>query len=585
MDMPTQLVLPRLWIIGMLFFSTVGVTVAINPFTAFDPINLIKMLFLTSASFGLIPYLLSSIRTLQKFGTIFLTAGIIMISGMFLAALASPTSITQQVWGVWGRSTGILTYFSLLVLMYTTAVFVIQVGNANYLLDWFQKTSYFITFYVLIQYADLDPINWSQKLPFATLGNINFMSSFLGLATCLMISRTAFIKMSFTTKTFFLLISLLNSVLIIETESIQGIGIIMVGVIVIGFIRTWNKLGKVIAGLYVVSLSLFGSFIFLGFAGIGPLGKRLVQDTVLYRLDYWGAGLRMFIDNPIFGVGADSYGDYYREYRDLIAVERTGPGRISNTAHNVFLDILSGSGAVAGLSFITIFLGISFLTLRLALRSKEKIEVKLLSPLILSSSVFLLVSINQIGVAVWIFLFLGVALGVLVLNNQTPLIGIANSKRIPKSSQLSSIGWSRNLSKNSLPIFLASIFLACVGFFLSLQPNATDTRFLSAFREDNVGKMLKITDQIGATRFHDEKILEILVNREKDKSTLEVARKIFEKYPRSFYAAQAIYFNPYTSTEDRLKFAKILKYLEPNDRLVLEGWLDSSDSFIQAPKL
>jgi O-antigen ligase len=559
------------WVKVLLWTSTVGVTVIVNPFTGYDPINLVKMLVLVTASLALIPYLFVFAHTLNRLGRILLSLGLLMISGMLLALFSSQIPIAQQFWGTWGRSTGVLTYFSLLVLLFSVAIFVIQNSDINYLLNWFQKTSYFITIYVLIQYADLDPINWSQKLPFATLGNINFMSSFLGFATCLMISKAVFLSIPLSTRAFFLIVTVLNFVLILATGSIQGLGIIIVGIVLTSFIRLWERYGKYVAISFVTLLSFLGILVSLGVAGFGPIGKWLVQTTVLYRIDYWGSGYRMFLDNPFLGVGVDSYGDFYREYRDLMAVERTGSGRISNTAHNVFLDVLSGSGAVAGLSFIAIYLGISFLILRLSIRDIHSVEAKLLSPLIISSSVFLLVSINQIGVAVWVFLFLGIALGVLVLNGNAEFLNNSNPKRNLKTNRVLSKDSSQKLSKGPLPIFIASISLACVGFFASLPPNVTDSQFLAAYKESDIGKMSTIVRQPGANLFHQEKYLEFIVQKGPEEGALEAARDLFKENPRSFFAAQVIYFSKLTSPAEKQEMARILVALDPNNEQVLGG--------------
>lgn len=568
--MKTQVNSVQRWAKVLLWVSTVGVTVIVNPFTGYDPINLIKMLVLVSASFALMPYLFVFSRTLNRLGRIFLSLGFIMLSSMLAALFSSEAPIDQQIWGNWGRSTGILTYLALLILLFTAAIFVILTSNVNYLLNWFLKTSYFITIYVIIQYADLDPINWSQKLPFATLGNINFMSSFLGLATCLMISKAVFLSIPFSARSFFLIMAALNCALIFATGSIQGIGVILVGIVLVSFIRLWERYGKNVAISFMTLLSLLGIFVFLGVAGFGPLGKWLLQTTVLYRIDYWGSGYRMFIDNPLFGVGVDSYGDFYRQYRDLLAVERTGPGRISNTAHNVFLDVLSGSGVVAGLSFIAIYLGISFFILKLSISNLDSVEAKLLSPLIISSSVFLLISINQIGVAVWVFLFLGIALGVLIVSGNAEFFKNSNSKKNLNTNRVFSGGISQKLGKGSLPFFAASISLACVGFFASLPPNVTDSQFLKAYRESNVGKMSTIVSQPGANLFHQEKYLEFLVQKGPEEGALEAARDLFRENPRSFFAAQVIYFARLSSPTEKQEMARILVALDPNNEKVLE---------------
>ena len=93
----------------------------------------------------------------------------------------------------------------------------------------FERLGYFVSIYTLIQLMDLDPINWSQKLMVATLGNINFMSSFLGLTTISYTSRVFLERLSVSAKLFFIFLSTLNIFLIIVSKSIQGLGVYAAG--------------------------------------------------------------------------------------------------------------------------------------------------------------------------------------------------------------------------------------------------------------------------------------------------------------------------------------------------------------------
>jgi O-antigen ligase len=52
----------------------------------------------------------------------------------------------------------------------------------------------------------------------------------------------------------------------------------------------------------------------------------------------------MSIGHPFFGVGLDSYGDWYRRERTIEATLRRGPEITSNAAHNVLLDFSSTGG-------------------------------------------------------------------------------------------------------------------------------------------------------------------------------------------------------------------------------------------------
>lgn len=75
----------------------------------------------------------------------------------------------------------------------------------------FMRTSYFISIYTTLQFADLDPIPWSQKLPVATLGNINFMSAFLGLANIIILGKFFVEKLQISQKIFFVLVLAWNN--------------------------------------------------------------------------------------------------------------------------------------------------------------------------------------------------------------------------------------------------------------------------------------------------------------------------------------------------------------------------------------
>jgi len=212
----------------------------------------------------------------------------------------------------------------------------------------------------------LDPIkNWTSNQPFATLGNINFSSALLGLSNVLMVGKLLNEKTPQSHKFYVSILILLNISIILYSESIQGIAIWLVGSSILFFAKIKKRANKnsikqqkIFENSYFPILILIGLFIFAGTAGIGPLGSQLTQQTIRYRIDYWSAGFGMSVRNLWSGVGVDSYGDFYREFRSPQATVGNH-GRITNTAHNVLLDIFSGGGIFLLVSFILI-LGLAF---------------------------------------------------------------------------------------------------------------------------------------------------------------------------------------------------------------------------------
>jgi hypothetical protein len=117
-------------------------------------------------------------------------------------------------------------------------------------------------------------------------------------------------------------------------------------------------------------------------------------------------------DNPLTGVGFDSYEYFYRAYRDSTAIVTRGVSTTSNSAHNIFLDILSSGGFL----FLAIYIGILFSVFFSALKVfKRETEYNpyftALFVAWLGYQIQSVISINQIGVAIWGWILSGAIIG------------------------------------------------------------------------------------------------------------------------------------------------------------------------------
>ncbi len=87
----------------------------------------------------------------------------------------------------------------------------------------------------------------------------------------------------------------------------------------------------------------------------GGQGPRLASGaTVKARLDYWQTGLRMFLSNPLTGVGPGNYGTVCSTYQ-------TPGAATSQQAHNDFLQVACETG-VGGLALFAVFWGVLLYT-------------------------------------------------------------------------------------------------------------------------------------------------------------------------------------------------------------------------------
>jgi hypothetical protein len=198
---------------------------------------------------------------------------------------------------------------------------------------------------------------------------------------------------------------------------------------------------------------------------------------VSIRGEYWQAGLNMWQKNPFFGVGMDSYGLFYRTLRNPSALEFPGVNTVTDAAHNVFIDILSG----VGLFGFAAYVGIIILVLNSvwhyfrSSREYDPIFVALFGAWV-TYKIQSVISINQIGLAIWGWLFGGLLIGYASLNkNKKPTteLGIfTRSKARGKNSDANKQTLSAGLS-------LLSVAGASIGFMLALPPFLADAKLRS----------------------------------------------------------------------------------------------------------
>jgi len=557
----------------------VATTLAVNPWTAYDPINLPKLLIISTGAAYLLVWVIFNLKRASRSHWPLMILTFMFFSSLVISFVSNLAPWYQQFWGIWGRATGLLAYSSFLVIL-IVAHLMASTQTLKQTRIIFERTGYFITLYTLLQLLELDPINWSQKLMVATLGNINFMSSFLGLAAISYSSRFLIEKSNVSSKVFFMLMSFLNVYLILVSKSIQGIGVYFAGLALLATFVIRRKSSFIRSIFFLITWIFLGVFALSGTAGMGPL-SLIRQETVQFRIDYWQSGLNMLTANPLNGVGIDSYGDYYRQYRSLEAVTRTGPQRVTNTAHNVFLDIFTGAGLIAGLLFLSIMLLTALAVLKsLKLNTKDN-DFSVFAALWLGFIVFCLISINQIGVGVWGFLFTGLITGSMA-KNQLEFKSSGEQEKLSQSkiekvyadkngrSEIS----VKNLH-NSRPIEeLLSALLAVTMFVTTLIPNLIDERFLAAVKKSDLSQALELVNRVGAQDFHKEQLISRLAQQGKEVESLELALSTIKTNPRNWAASVEIIVNKAASREQKREAAQRLVEMDPNNQLLREDVKD-----------
>jgi O-antigen ligase len=161
---------------------------------------------------------------------------------------------------------------------------------------------------------------------------------------------------------------------IYSSDSRQGLVAFSVGAGTIMIVILKNKSNSFgLTGL--ILFILLGILSILGMLQIGPLTELLYKGSVTVRGYYWRAGFEMFQNNPLFGVGVDRYGAYFKEYRNTNYSLTYGFDITSSNAHNTFIQFFATSGFLVGILYIMINFYIFICGIRTILKIQSDFKI------------------------------------------------------------------------------------------------------------------------------------------------------------------------------------------------------------------
>jgi hypothetical protein len=277
---------------------------------------------------------------------------------------------------------------------------------------------------------------------------------------------------------------------------------------------------------YVAGSLIAAVFAVGGALQMGPLTQYIYKTSVSLRGEYWQAGINMGLDHPFTGVGMDGYGDWYRRARDASAMILPGPNTVTNSAHNVNIDIFAYGGFPLLISYLGILAIAAIAIVKVVLRQKKY------DPVFVSLAVAWIcyqaqafISINQIGLAIWGWALTGLVIAYEVATRDE--VSAASSStaatspgRITKSNSSESVG-----------TWLVGALGAAVGFGLAISPFVADSNWRSSLGSGSLP-----TVQAAALKAPNDayRIVNIAVLFEQNKFTAQAAE----------LARQAAKYNP-----------------------------------------
>ena len=544
----------------VLGWTAILATLAITPWATVDPINVPKLAVIALGGFITLGTLLINAKALfaRKHRVVQILIGLFVLD-LIIVLLFAGTNPYQEFFGTYGRSTGFVAYVALAFLLLGAVVVSAKYVStfARYLLI----AGGLSIGYGLLQAIGADPIKWvNQYSPvIGFLGNPNFQSSFVGFSGVLAFGFICAQGLKNSWRIGYVAYLLLAIFVIIKTDSQQGLLVLAGGIAIVGMIWLSQSRFKIATIPALVVSGIGAVLVALGSLNSGPLASLLYKASVTYRGDYWRAGWKMTVEHPLLGVGLDSYGDWYRRARTLEATLRRGPEVTSNAAHNVLLDFSSNGGFPLLLIYMTLMTLVVISAVKLLKRSNGfDPAVAGLIAVWIAYQAQSIISLNQLGLAVWGWIISGLIIGY-ELNTRPEEVKQEVKAPVSKGRNVKKQVGDSVSAKTLLSMFVGGI----VGLLVGLPPFIASAQFKSAYTSGDAVKVEK-----SAYIWPDEpmrygQVGLVLQSNELDAQAQKVVDAALLKFPNEF-GLWSLASTLSTATPEQIAKAKAeMKRLDP----------------------
>ena len=405
-------------------FLTIFVVTLIFSLTTHDPFNSPKQWILFCGAAWLFGHLIVK-RKMVFWPQIKLVKAkiLILLSGFLIPQFISALISEDLLMGMLGdvqRRNGVLTYLGLVIIFLYTVGFYKE-NNDKKLIYLVLLTSGILVIYGILQSIGKDPAKWNNPYNpvITTVGNPNFAAALYGILGSLLFALIFIKSLPIVSKVLSLVFFSASLYLIYSSESRQGLVILFFSTVIFLGILIYSNLNKVLGKFYFILIFALGALSLFGMLQKGPLVGILYKDSISVRGYYWRAALEMFFAKPMFGVGTDQYGSFFRFYKESGYVVRYGAEITSSNAHNLFLQLFATCGVITGTCYILITLGILNMALRKIIRDRTNQDILFLGLFVawVSFQMQSFISIDNIALSIW-----GWVLGGLILNKSSNLL-------------------------------------------------------------------------------------------------------------------------------------------------------------------
>ena len=539
------------------------VTVFLVTQTVTDPVNATKLAAAGGLGIGLLALTLSfNFRALLAEEKLFLVLALGFIVASLNAVVNSSSPASQNIYGSFGRNTAFITYIVLLAIS-VSALTLRKVSSFKRIISGLQIAGLINVIYCAWVLLFGDFLSWNN--PYGNIlglfGNPNFISAFLGIFITTILAGVVAPKTSWKYRVLGVLVALVAFYEIVDSSAIQGIVVTAGGMAIVGFfaVRAYLKSG-IVTSAYVITVLGVGVLAVLGALQKGPL-TFIYKTSVSLRGAYWNAGITMGMDQPLTGVGMDSYGDWYRRARsENAATVMPGPKTITNAAHNVVIDFFAYGGFPLLITYLGMLVLAGIAAVKVIRRSKsyDPVFVAMFGAWT-CYQVQSLISINQVGLALWGWILTGA----LIAYERATREQVAEPQSTSKKVAL--------LKKESASVFSPQLVAGLgvvVGLLIAVPPLSADTKWRSALNSKDANKVMAALEPGYMNPSDSQKYaqaVQLFASSNLMDQAREIALKATVYNPDYFDAWKIVYFLSNSTEEEKALALKNMKRLDPRN--------------------
>ena len=531
----------------IVFFTFLN-TIAITPFWNKDGMIIPKLIIMFTLSMYLLPIIITNrfLILSSKITRFIVIIQCVLLVQNLIVLISSSAPIEQQVFGRTGRGLGLVTTFSLAIVLIVTMLLV-ERNKENKILIGLILSGLISSLYSILQSFGIDLLKWDSRTNgvIGTLGNPNFQSAF---AAMVLVPSILYFTKSHKQYLLALIMFMFFSFTIYRTQSTQGIIAGFFSIAVALIIYSWYR-NKLLFVFMLLSALISALFAILGMLNMGPISGYLYKVSVQSRGDFWRAAFNTANENPIFGVGLDSFGDYSLKYRDEVAANHSF-AEYTDNAHNFFLEHAATGGypsAILNL-LITVSVLLAFMNIQRSIKKFDATTVSLFS----SWAAFQMTAVISPGNLVtmhWNAILSGAILGIAKFVSPSP-----SPSQAPVTKA--------NEGKIKSPTLVSSTF-AITALVVLFPLFNVDRMQLTGMKTGNANLVIKATTSYPESTVRYSLISRELLNSGLTQQSLELSRSGTRFNPNSAGLWALVLVNPNAQKGERIEAREKILQLDP----------------------